>query len=77
MFGLLTITFVLLAIGDSGGTENITKAGGYVNWVWPNGAGEDEAGYLDLFERGANGINASAPAAGVAALNTYLDQLEE
>ena len=54
-----------------------TKAGGYVNWVWPNGAGEDEAGYLDLFERGANGINASAPAAGVAALNTYLDQLEE
>lgn len=54
-----------------------TKAGGYVNWVWPNGAGEDEAGYLDLFERGANGINASAPAAGVAALNTYLNQLAE
>jgi glycerophosphoryl diester phosphodiesterase len=54
-----------------------TKAGGYVNWVWPNGDGEDEAGYLDLFQRGANGINASNPAAGVAALNTYLDQLAE
>jgi glycerophosphoryl diester phosphodiesterase len=51
-----------------------TKAGGYVNWVWPNGDGEDEAGYLDLFQRGANGINASNPAAGVAALNTYLNK---
>lgn len=49
-----------------------TKAGGYINWVWPNGDGEDEAGYLDLFTRGADGINASNPAAGVAALNTYL-----
>ncbi len=49
-----------------------TKAGGYVNWVWPNGDGEDEAGYLDLFQRGANGINASNPPAGVAALHTYL-----
>ena len=49
-----------------------TKAGGYINWVWPNGDGEDEAGYLDLFTRGADGINASNPAAGVAALNAYL-----
>jgi glycerophosphoryl diester phosphodiesterase len=49
-----------------------TKAGGYINWVWPNGDGEDEAGYLDLFTRGADGINASNPAAGVAALNSYL-----
>ena len=48
-----------------------TKAGGYVNWVWPNGDGEDEAGYLDLFQRGANGINASNPPAGVAALHAY------
>jgi succinate-acetate transporter protein len=30
VFFLLTITFVLLAIGDSGGHENITKWGGYV-----------------------------------------------
>ena len=49
-----------------------TKAGGYINWVWPNGDGEDEAGYLDLFTRGADGINASNPAAGVAALDAYL-----
>lgn len=49
-----------------------TKAGGYINWVWPNGDGEDEAGYLDLFTRGADGINASNPPAGVAALNSYL-----
>ena len=51
-----------------------TKAGGYINWVWPNGDGEDEAGYLDLFTRGADGINASNPAAGVAALNAYLSR---
>jgi len=51
-----------------------TKAGAYINWVWPNGDGEDEAGYLDLFTRGADGINASNPAAGVAALNSYLNK---
>ncbi len=30
VFLLLTITFILLAIGDSGGHENVTKWGGYV-----------------------------------------------
>jgi succinate-acetate transporter protein len=30
VFALLAITFVLLAIGDSGGNEDITKIGGYV-----------------------------------------------
>jgi glycerophosphoryl diester phosphodiesterase len=49
-----------------------TKAAGYVNWIWPNGDGENEAGYLALFQQGANGINASNPPAGVAALNQYL-----
>ena len=49
-----------------------TKAAGYVNWIWPNGDGEDEAGYLALFQQGANGINASNPAAGVAALHQYM-----
>jgi uncharacterized protein len=29
VFALLTITFFLLGIGDAGGHENITKAGGY------------------------------------------------
>lgn len=51
-----------------------TKAGGYINWVWPNGDGEDEAGYLDLFQRGADGVNASNPPAGVAALDAYLNR---
>lgn len=49
-----------------------TKSGGYVNWVWPNGDGEDEAGYLALFQQGANGVNASNPPAAVAALDQYL-----
>ncbi|MSZ93128.1 MAG: hypothetical protein F2584_03485 [Actinobacteria bacterium] len=48
-----------------------TKSAGYVNWIWPNGDGEDEAGYLALFQQGANGINASNPPAGVAALKQY------
>ncbi|MBU6330535.1 MAG: glycerophosphodiester phosphodiesterase [Acidobacteria bacterium] len=48
-----------------------TRAGGYINWVWPNGDGEDEAGYLDLFRRGADGVNASNPAAGVAARQAF------
>jgi succinate-acetate transporter protein len=30
VFFLLTITFILLAIGDSGGHENVTKWGGYI-----------------------------------------------
>ena len=30
VFLLLTITFILLAIGDSGGHENVTKWGGYI-----------------------------------------------
>jgi glycerophosphoryl diester phosphodiesterase len=49
-----------------------TKAAGYVNWIWPNGEGENEAGYLALFQQGADGINASNPQAGVAALNQYM-----
>jgi len=30
VFALLAVTFFLLGIGDSGGHENITKAGGWV-----------------------------------------------
>jgi hypothetical protein len=45
-----------------------------VNWIWPNGEGEDEAGYLALFQQGADGINASNPQAGVAALNQYMSK---
>jgi len=30
VFGLLTVTFILLGIGDAGGNESITKLGGYV-----------------------------------------------
>lgn len=51
-----------------------TKADGLLNWVWPNGEGEDVAGYLALLQQGANGINASNPAAGVAALKEFLAQ---
>ena len=49
------------------------RAAGLVTWVWPNGAGEDVAGYRALFELGADGINASDPAAGVEALRRFLD----
>ncbi len=48
-----------------------TKADGLLNWVWPNGEGEDVAGYLVLLQQGADGINASDPAAGVAALKEF------
>jgi glycerophosphoryl diester phosphodiesterase len=48
------------------------RAAGLVTWVWPNGDGEDEAGYTALLELGADGINASDPAAGMAALNAFL-----
>jgi len=51
-----------------------TKVAGYINWVWPNGDGEDQAGYLALFQRGANGVNASNPPAAVAALNQFLSK---
>ena len=50
------------------------RAAGLVTWVWPNGDGEDEAGYTALLELGADGINASNPADGVAALNTFLNK---
>jgi len=43
-------------------------AAGYVLWVWPNGDKyENEAGYRELFQMGVEGVNASKPAAGVAA----------
>ncbi len=44
------------------------KAAGYVLWVWPNGgAYENSDGYARLFSMGVDGVNASKPAAGVAA----------
>jgi hypothetical protein len=44
------------------------KAAGYPLWVWPNGDKyENEAGYRQLFQMGVEGVNASKPAAGVAA----------
>ena len=44
------------------------KAAGYVLWVWPNGgAYENGGGYTRLFAMGVDGVNASKPAAGVAA----------
>ncbi len=49
-----------------------SRAAGLVTWVWPNGAGEDVAGYTALLELGADGINASDPAAGVEALRGVL-----
>lgn len=48
------------------------RAAGLVTWVWPNGVGEDVAGYTALLELGADGINASDPAAGVEALRAFL-----
>jgi len=49
------------------------KAAGLVTWVWPNGDGEDEAGYTALLALGADGVNASNPAAGMAALNAFIN----
>jgi glycerophosphoryl diester phosphodiesterase len=47
-----------------------TKAG-YPLWIWPNGDKyENEAGYGELFQMGVAGVNASKPAAGVAARGT-------
>jgi glycerophosphoryl diester phosphodiesterase len=44
------------------------KAAGYPLWIWPNGDQyENEAGYRKLFAMGVEGVNASKPAAGVAA----------
>ena len=51
-----------------------SHAAGLVTWVWPNGEGEDVAGYTALLELGADGINASDPAAGVEALRSFLDR---
>ncbi len=43
-------------------------AAGYAIWVWPNGGHyETEDGYRELFAMGIAGVNASKPAAGVAA----------
>jgi glycerophosphoryl diester phosphodiesterase len=45
------------------------KAAGYLLWVWPNGGSYENAdGYGRLFSMGVDGVNASKPAAGVAAL---------
>jgi glycerophosphoryl diester phosphodiesterase len=44
------------------------KAAGYVLWVWPNGGPyENGPGYGRLFAMGVDGVNASKPAAGIAA----------
>ena len=44
------------------------KAAGYRLWVWPNGGPYENAdGYARLFAMGVDGVNASKPAAGVAA----------
>jgi glycerophosphoryl diester phosphodiesterase len=44
------------------------KAAGYLLWVWPNGGEyENGDGYARLFAMGVDGVNASKPAAGVAA----------
>lgn len=41
---------------------------GYLLWVWPNGGAYENAdGYARLFALGVDGVNASQPAAGVAA----------
>jgi glycerophosphoryl diester phosphodiesterase len=43
-------------------------AAGYAIWVWPNGGHfETAAGYQELFAMGIAGVNASKPAAAVAA----------
>jgi glycerophosphoryl diester phosphodiesterase len=43
-------------------------AAGYPLWIWPNGDRyENETGYRELFQMGVAGVNASKPAAGVAA----------
>jgi glycerophosphoryl diester phosphodiesterase len=47
------------------------KAAGYLLWVWPNGGSfESQDGYASLFSMGVDGVNASQPRAGVAALAT-------
>jgi len=44
------------------------KTAGYLLWVWPNGGAYENAdGYARLFALGVDGVNASQPAAGVAA----------
>ena len=44
------------------------KAADYRLWIWPNGGAYENAdGYARLFAMGVDGVNASKPAAGVAA----------
>jgi glycerophosphoryl diester phosphodiesterase len=44
------------------------KAAGYVLWIWPNGGSYENAdGYARLFAMDVDGVNASKPAAAVAA----------
>ena len=55
--------------------ENVAKAhaAGYVIWVWPNDrALENLASYVDLLDRGMDGLNVGFPAAGVQALAEFL-----
>ena len=56
-------------------TETIaaSKAAGYVIWVWPNDRKwENSAGYATLLAMGLEGLNINFPAAGVAAVETFL-----
>ncbi len=48
-----------------------SHAAGLRTWVWPNGEGEDVAGYSALLDLGADGINASNPPAAIAALHAF------
>jgi glycerophosphoryl diester phosphodiesterase len=44
------------------------RANGLRLWLWPNGKGEDEAGYRRWIELGVDGVNASDPPALAAVL---------
>lgn len=50
-----------------------SKAAGYVIWVWPNNRKwENSAGYATLLAMGLEGLNINFPAAGVAAVQTFV-----
>ncbi len=47
---------------------------GYVIWVWPNDrALENATAYGELLARGVDGLNINDPAAGVAAVQAFVD----
>ena len=55
--------------------ENVARshAQGYVIWVWPNDRDlEDHESYVELLERGMDGLNINFPAEGVRALDDVL-----